>query len=246
MKVLTLNTWQERGPWQKRWEAILKEVQTLRPDVAAFQEIFNREWAQEIQKQTAFPTLLFPEEFCGLAIYSNYSVLSSGVWKLPQSPLEEYARHAQWAELKVREKKLFVVNTHLSWKLEDTESRKKQVAEILKLVHEKAPTEPVILMGDLNATPHSPEIQVLTIEGRFHDLYHRSHAAQSGFTWDNRNPYAGSSSHRMPDRRIDYILARGIHEGKEHPVASCDVVFTKPTREGIWASDHFGLFAELK
>ncbi len=246
MKILTLNTWQERGPWKARWEVILHGIQTLRPDIVAFQELFNRDWAQEVQKRTGFSAFAFPEEFCGLVIYSNYPIVSWELKKLPSSSLEEYSRYAQWTELRIRDKKVFVVNTHLSWKAEDGASRKKQTEEILKLVQEKVGEEAVILAGDLNATPHSQEVQLLTFEGKFHDLYHRSHGAESGFSWDNRNPYAAGSGHKMPDRRIDYVLARGIHQGQTHPVANCDLVFTKPSGNGTWGSDHFGVFAEVK
>ena len=62
-----------------------------------------------------------------------------------------------------------------------------------------------------------------------------------GFTWDNRNPYAHIV--REPDRRIDYVFAGWRHDGKgrvESARVICDRALT-----GTFASDHFGLVADI-
>lgn len=245
MKILTLNTWQERGPWQERWEVALKGVERFQPDLVAFQELFNRSWAQEIQKRMGFNGLLFPEEYCGLAIYADYPATSWGVTKLTSSSLEEYSRYALWAELKVEGKQLVIFNTHLSWKLEDGVSRKQQAEDLVRLIEEKAPQDETLLMGDLNAPPDSPEIRGLIRAGKMRDLFDELHPKEKAFTWDNRNPYAAESFHKMPDRRIDFILARGSGPLLKD-IVSCDLVFTEPNTRGVWASDHFGVLAEFK
>ena len=33
MKVLTLNTWGDRGPWERRWEIIFEGIEKMKPDV---------------------------------------------------------------------------------------------------------------------------------------------------------------------------------------------------------------------
>lgn len=245
LKILTLNTWQERGPWQERWKIILRGIEDFRPDIVAFQELFNISWAQEIQKQTGYPTLLFPKEYCGLALYTDFTVKSWGVVTLPKSPLEDYSRYALWDELDLKGQKLFVFNTHLSWLLEDGESRKKQATEILALIHKKASQAEVFLVGDLNSTRPSEEIGGLIAKGGFRDLFFEKHGHESGFTWDNRNPYVASAEHKLPDRRIDFILIRSSGPLLKHLV-SCERVFTEPNAKGIWASDHFGVLAEFK
>lgn len=245
MKILTLNTWQERGPWKERWEVILQGIKEFKPDVVGFQELFNREWAQEIQKRTGYSTLLFQEASGGLVLYSVYSVVRSGWVMLSPSPLEEYSRHALWAELKIHDKPLFIFNTHFSWMLEDGETRKKQVKEVLQLIAEKAGTGELILMGDLNATRSSPEIRHLVEKGDFQDLLFEKHPSDSNFTWDNRNPYVAEAQHKLPDRRIDFILSRGSGPLLK-TLVSCERVFIHPNARGIWASDHFGVLTEFK
>lgn len=246
MKILTLNTWQEMGPWQGRWEVILDGIQHFRPDIVAFQELFNHSWAQEIQKKTGLPTLLFsPEKNGGLALYTHYAVHSWDVVRLTQSPLEEYFRYVLWAELHVNGSRLFVFNTHFSWLPEDGATRNKQVDEVLYLIQKKAPNEEGVVMGDLNATRHSPEIGRFLKEGNFHDPFHGKHPKEEGFSWDNHNPYVAGAHHKLPDRRIDFILTRGSGPLLKNPV-SCDLVFTQPNAKGIWASDHFGILAEFQ
>lgn len=245
LKILTLNTWQERGPWQERWEIIFRGIEDFRPDIVAFQELFSASWAQEIQKQTGYPTLLFPKEYCGLALGTDFAVKSWGVTTLTKSPLEDYSRYALWAELDLKGQKLFVFNTHFSWLLEDGESRKKQASEVRELIHKKASQAEALLVGDLNSTRHSEEIGGLIGKGGFRDLFFEKHGHESGFTWDNRNPYAAGSQHKLPDRRIDFILSRGSGPLLKSLV-SCECVFTQPNAKGIWASDHFGVLAEFK
>jgi endonuclease/exonuclease/phosphatase family metal-dependent hydrolase len=48
-----------------------------------------------------------------------------------------------------------------------------------------------------------------------------------------------------PFRRIDYVLVRlGAHGGHALDVAACKRIFDEPVN-GVWASDHFGLVADL-
>lgn len=245
MKILTLNTWQERGAWKERWEVVLQGLARLRPEIACFQELFNPEWAKEVQMRSGYPTLLFPQEASGLVVYTKYPVVSWGIVQLQRSPLEEYSRYLLWAELWASMSRFFVFNTHLSWKPEDGATRQKQVEEVSQGMEEKARGEESLLVGDLNAVPQSPEIRWLIHEGHLHDVFTEKHQDAAGFTWDNRNPYVAGAEHPLPDRRIDYLLAR--HRGPVlKNLISASVVFTQPNPGGIWASDHFGVLAEFK
>ena len=244
MKILTLNTWQEKGPWQERWEVTLEGIEQFRPDIVGFQELFNASWAAEVQRRAGFSNLLFSDERCGNVLYTNYSVKSWGIVTLAKSPLEEYFRYVLWAELDVKGRKLVVFNTHFSWMLEDGATRMKQAGEILKLVEAKAPRDESILVGDLNAPPASPEIEGLIQKGNFRDLFFEKHPRDPLCTWDNHNPYVANAFHKLPNRRIDFVLARGSGPLLKKLV-SCNIVFIQPNPRGIWASDHYGVLAEF-
>jgi endonuclease/exonuclease/phosphatase family metal-dependent hydrolase len=46
-------------------------------------------------------------------------------------------------------------------------------------------------------------------------------------------------------RRIDYILIRCGIRGPSLAIASCRTIFDDAV-DGVWASDHFGVLAELR
>ena len=100
------------------------------------------------------------------------------------------------------------------------------------------------MVGDLNTPPDSPEIKTLVEGGDFADLYHKFHPGEAGFSWDNQNPYAGNCEHKMPDRRIDFVLTRGDGKLLKQPLR-CDLIFTRPNEAGVFASDHYALLAEF-
>jgi endonuclease/exonuclease/phosphatase family metal-dependent hydrolase len=65
-----------------------------------------------------------------------------------------------------------------------------------------------------------------------------------GETFTPRNPLVADWD--WPFRRLDYILVRcGEHGGPTLEIASCDRIFDEPV-DGVWASDHFGVVADLK
>ena len=47
------------------------------------------------------------------------------------------------------------------------------------------------------------------------------------------------------DRRIDDILVRAVELGPTLAVRRCDLLFAEPV-DGVWASDHVGLVADLE
>jgi endonuclease/exonuclease/phosphatase family metal-dependent hydrolase len=112
---------------------------------------------------------------------------------------------------------------------------------------------PVVLMGDLNAAPDAASIRFLTgrqsVDGvsvRYEDAWAAVHGDEPGHTFTPANPLVRAG--QMPlerGRRIDYILVRSGPHGPLLDVADCRLVFTEPV-DGVWASDHFGLLADLR
>ena len=109
---------------------------------------------------------------------------------------------------------------------------------------------PPVVAGDLNAEPDSAEIRYLTglqsLEGRsmlFYDAWRVGGDGGTGITWSNRNPYARVAIE--PDRRIDYVLVGYPQPTGVGRVETCRVACHEP-RDGVWPSDHFGVYAELR
>jgi endonuclease/exonuclease/phosphatase family metal-dependent hydrolase len=76
----------------------------------------------------------------------------------------------------------------------------------------------------------------------FQDVYGRV-GASPGVTFSRRNAYAALL--REPDRRIDYIWVRGGDERFRGEPLAARVAFDEP-ESGAFASDHFGVVAELR
>jgi endonuclease/exonuclease/phosphatase family metal-dependent hydrolase len=109
-----------------------------------------------------------------------------------------------------------------------------------------------ILCGDFNAEADSDEIRFLkslaTIDGRstyYQEAWQATAQTGLGLTADPRvNPTARYLN--VPPKRIDYIFAGDAfyHPDGAGLITHVEVCFNEP-RTGVYASDHFGLMAEI-
>lgn len=250
MRVLTLNTWQERGPWRDRWEVIFRGLHELQPDIICFQEVFNADWAQSLPHRTGLSYAASTAGDGGLVILSRWPMVMTVKQKLPtQSLTEGYDRFLLYAEVDTGRMRLGIVNTHLSWKPEEGKVREGQTGDLIAFLHGRGMPGEHMLMGDLNAVPESPEICRLAGEGELLDSYGFMHRGEAGMTWDNQNPYAAMARELdkapdLPDRRLDYLFIPA-KSGLKAALAAVTVVYQEPDHNGVRASDHYGLCADF-
>ena len=246
MRVLTLNTWQERGPWRERWELVFEGLKTLQPEVVLFQEVFNPQWVKDIAKRAGYASFVYAEKESGLAIFSHYPLVQSGSKALAaQSANEDYRRFVLFGQFQTPSGVLFVFNTHLSWMLEDGAVRERQTADIAAFMDQQAGAQESLIAGDFNDTAWSRAVRSLTQEKGFVDVYHALNPKDPGLTWTYDNLYTRDGRYALPDRRIDFIFTRhGRRILAQSLSARC--VFTEPDPRGIWASDHYGVVAEFE
>lgn len=245
LRLLSLNTWQERGPWRERWELIFAGLKFYLPDIVGFQEVFNIDWADEIQKRSGFPYLIKSGQNSGLIFLSKYPVLRSECLTYQtKSPNEDYNRYAHFALFKVGRKKIAGFNTHLSWLLPEDDIRLNQTQELLAFMRRKSKRcwglcgeHPSFLTGDLNSAPNKPSIEC--VKKVMSDTFAEIHPEKPGITWDYRNPYAERARDHMPERRLDYIFTRGLK------TRHSEIVFNQPDANGTYPSDHFGVLTEI-
>jgi endonuclease/exonuclease/phosphatase family metal-dependent hydrolase len=142
--------------------------------------------------------------------------------------------------------------THLHWRFHHGETRLRQVRELALAVIARRPKGgfPPVVVGDFNAEPESDEIRFLTglhpIDGKsvyFHDAWRVAGAGGAGITWSNRNRFARLALE--PERRIDYVFVGYPTSQGLGLLQSCRVVCDDAV-DGIWPSDHFGVYAELR
>ncbi|MFH1208910.1 MAG: endonuclease/exonuclease/phosphatase family protein [Candidatus Omnitrophota bacterium] len=245
MKILTLNTWQERGPWRDRWELILKGLKEYDADIVGLQEVFNMDWAREIHKRSGYPYLAVSGEHSGLIFLSKFKPVEQECLVMKtKSPTEDYLRYVFYIQVDTGEEKVALFNTHLSWKADENEIRLKQTLELETFAQKKSGDLPVALMGDLNAGPDTPSVTHLREMLKWCDTFSAKNPGESGLTWDYRNPYAEAEREKMAERRIDYIFIRE-KTGLFKKIRSSRIVFNRPSGEGVYPSDHFGVMTEF-
>jgi endonuclease/exonuclease/phosphatase family metal-dependent hydrolase len=78
------------------------------------------------------------------------------------------------------------------------------------------------------------------------DAWATAHPDNPGHTVSPRDPLRGDAGMPLdPGRRIDYVFVRCGDRGRPTlAITACALAFDEPVG-GVWASDHFGLVADL-
>jgi endonuclease/exonuclease/phosphatase family metal-dependent hydrolase len=156
-----------------------------------------------------------PRRQFGTAILSTYNIRATTNTLLPR-PLGGEQRGLLEALIKVRGIPVRVFNTHLQH-----DSQVERLAQVDRIRQVLATAdESVVLLGDLNATPNTPEIAGLT--DLLVDAWLTA-GVGDGFTFDAATPHA----------RIDYVMSSGNVVARTAAVVTTD------------AADHLPVVADL-
>jgi endonuclease/exonuclease/phosphatase family metal-dependent hydrolase len=266
---MTLNCWNVSDPFEERMAIIRSGIAAESPDVVGFQEVILRRDGFD-QGRLLVPEDNFARVFgpafswtedgtmlphdgegsgFGNLIASRWPIVRSAVRRLPGVEGGE-PRTVTAALVETPAGLLPVLTTHLDWEFHHGYIRERQVLALDAFAREWAADGelPPVLLGDFNAHPDSNEIRFLrglaSLDGRstyFQDAWDA--AGGSGYTWDNRNPFAAFAWE--PDRRIDYVLVGLPGPDGRGRVESARLAFEVPVGD-VFASDHFGVIADLR
>ncbi|MEU4563905.1 endonuclease/exonuclease/phosphatase family protein [Actinoplanes sp. NPDC023936] len=258
---MTLNLFSpEHADYERRRPVLRDGLAAVRPDLIALQETV---WGEGYDQAT---DLLGPGYH--LARHSRRSengvgaVLAS---RWPIGAVSEIDLHVSsrvdlpWAAAVVAEidapiGPLFFVHHKPSYQYGYALEREEQAVLCARMVEERfAGRRPhVILAGDFDDTPDSASVRFWT--GRqslrgfsvaYRDAWEAVHPDDPGHTFTPENPLVRTGE--MPleiGRRIDYVMVRCGTHGPTLEVAGCRRVFDEPVG-GVWATDHFGVVADL-
>jgi endonuclease/exonuclease/phosphatase family metal-dependent hydrolase len=264
LRVLTLNLLSpDHADWERRRPVLRDGLRALRPDLVAFQETV---WGTG-DDQVA--DLLGP----GYQVARHSGRSADGVgaalasrWPLGtvrEVGLQVSGRTASmvWAAAVVAEVKappplgpLLFVHHKPSWQYGYERERELQAVTSARFVEELVADRDlqVVLAGDFDDPPDSASIRFWTgrqsLEGTsvcYEDAWAAAHPGEPGYTFSPRNPLVTAGEMTLErGRRIDYVMVRcGVH-GPRLEVAGCELAFDQPVG-GVWASDHFGVVADL-
>jgi endonuclease/exonuclease/phosphatase family metal-dependent hydrolase len=267
MRVLTLNLFGRRNGWAARRAALAAGLRRLSPDVVAFQEAIKTEDYDQVvdvlgpgyhlAHQTAREVDRGgdAEDGQGISIASRWPLGTVHEVDLHVTlQTMDYACGALVVEVMAPAPigPLFVVNHKPSWKLNLEYERQLQAVEVARIVERLviAQEHHVVIASALDADPEAASVRFWT--GRqalertsvcYRDAWESTHPGEPGETFTPHNPLMTDGD--WPFRRIDYILVRcGEHGGPSLRIHDCQLAFDQPI-DDVWASDHFGLVADL-
>jgi len=263
LRCVTLNLWGNEAPVDKRMHVVAEGLRVLAPDVVALQEVRAIPGQLPNQAETLARACGMNYAFAsaapagrqddwGLAILSRGAVMEHTWTDLPGGEAGE-RRILISARVETAAGSAWVHGTHLNYRLQDGVQREQQVVAIDAEVAARAGDRPQILMGDFNARPECDEIRWLrgltTLAGRrvhYQDAWARRRPLEAGETWAAANPNVSPLAFLDPDRRIDYVFVTPMRRDGRGRVHDCRLVFDKPSADGVYASDHFGVYAEVQ
>lgn len=262
LRCLTLNLWGAEAPLEQRMAMVAAGLRELAPDVVALQEV--REVPSSLPNQAATlakaagynhvfaPATPFGGGQEGLALLARDPIVENATLELPHAEPKE-RRILLSARIQGVRGGVWIHTTHLNYRLSHGKQREDQVQAIEASLARRTTEAPQILMGDFNARPEADEIRwlrgLVTVGGRrayFQDAWERLHPGEPGWTWARSNPYTAKLAFLEPDRRLDYIFVSPMRGDGRGAIHSGRIVFDQPSPDGVYASDHFGLLAEIQ
>lgn len=267
MRVITQNLWGRRGDWPARRAVLAAGLRDLRPDLVAFQEAIVTEGYDQVRDllgpafHVAHQRTREPgdgsdvEAGQGLSIASRWPLGEVREADLHVTPrTADFACGVLAAEIRAPDPigPLLFVHYLPSWQLAFEHERELQAVIAARFVEECLAGRDmhVIMAGDLDADPAAASVRFWTgrqaLDGTsvcYRDAWESAHPGEPGHTFTPDNPLVADWD--WPFRRIDYIMVRcDAHGGPTLAVTACARIFDGPI-DGVWASDHFGLAADL-
>jgi endonuclease/exonuclease/phosphatase family metal-dependent hydrolase len=259
LRVATWNLWCRHGDWRARQPAILEVLRDADADVAGLQELSTRQPDQItwLRDELGYHVVTSPdvdEDRYGIAnaIASRWPITET-TWRYLDVGQMPPHRTVLRATIDTPWTKLRVYCTHLSHGFDQSGLRRRQLDQIAALVADErrdpADGYPPIVLGDLNAVPHSDEIRRLTglAEPAVAGLVFTDVWAQvgngPGATYAAANPYVVDSA--WPERRLDYVLVGWPRPRPLGNPIQAALIGSEPIA-GVMASDHFGVTADLR
>ena len=142
-----------------------------------------------------------------------------------------------------------------SWRFQLAYERELQSTATARLIEDAVTADHpdhVLLVGDSSTEPESSMLRFWSGRQSLHgmsvanrDAWEAAHGPGGGLTFTADNPLRalGDIRHEI-GRRMDYVFVRMDEWGPTLGIDRCEVFLDQPVK-GVWASDHFGVVADL-
>jgi endonuclease/exonuclease/phosphatase family metal-dependent hydrolase len=248
--------------WTARNTVLMDGLRQLSPDIIAFQEAIRTPSFDQVQE------LLGPsyhvvhqrtrqDDGSGASIASRWPIRAVHEVDLHVTDRTTGSPRATLiAEIEAPAPfgRLLLANHVPDWELDFEHERELQAvaaARAIKALVDGTGTHTVVA-GDFNVDLDSASMRFWTGRQSLHgisvsytDAWSQAHPGDPGHTVSPHNPVRSRGTWPQdPGAKIDHILIRCVNHGPTLAVASCTLAFNEPTG-GTWASDHFGVVADL-
>jgi endonuclease/exonuclease/phosphatase family metal-dependent hydrolase len=264
VRVLTLNQWGMGGDWLARRSLLNDGIRELAPDLIAFQEAVKTD-EHDTAAELVGADYHIVHQTRNLLGDGNCAAIATR-WP-PRRVIEldqrltpraaDFPATTLLAEVETPDPigSVLFVNHLPSWKPQHELERELQTVAAARHIEAIVAERPmhVVLAGDLDAVPEATSIRFLrglqSLDGTsvyYRDAWEAIHEGEAGYTFTVRNPLMldDSDVRQEVSRRIDYVFVRCDENGPTLAIADCALAFDKPVG-GVWASDHFGVIADL-
>jgi endonuclease/exonuclease/phosphatase family metal-dependent hydrolase len=261
MRVVTQNLWGVRGDWEARRSVLTDGFRELRPDIVAFIEAIRTDDYDQVVE------LLGPEYHVahqtareadgqGASIASRWPIGELHELDLDVTPrTADFACTTLVAEILAPEPfaPLVVANHVPNWQVDFERERELQALVAARFLEELAGAHGahIVLAGDFTSDPQAANVRFVSgrqsLDGTsvcYRDAWESLHPGEPGETFTPDNPLVADWD--WPFRRLDYVFVRcGDHGGPTLEITACERIFDQAI-DGVWASDHFGIYADLQ
>lgn len=231
--------------WERRRDILVETLADAHPDIIGAQELYKLQGDYVVEHLPGYAWFGVDrrgghaDEHMGIFYRRDrLRLIEFGAFWLSDTPGVAgsitwgnlYPRNVTWGlfEDRANGQRFYVLNTHLPYRPEDEDARQKAAKLIASWIDRLPADAPVVLMGDFNVAPDGPVHALLSM--RLTDAWIAAPAVNGpGATFHG---FTG-----VPDRRIDWILARGF------PPRSARTITTN--RDGRHPSDHFPVLVVL-
>ena len=270
LRVVTLNLWGRSGAWADRRSVLIDGLRDLQPDLVAFVEaIKTDDYDQGVDLLGRGYHVVYQSNRgtagVGVSIASRWPLAGVHEVDLHLTPrTADFRCMTLVAEIRAPDGvgPLLFANHNPNYQLDFELERELQAVTAARFIEELVGERRlhVVLAGDFNAGPEQASMRFWcghqSLGGMsvcYRDAWESIHPQDPGHTFTPRNPLVPSPHNPMVvdgetplelGRRIDHILVRCGHHGPTLYVAACALLFDQP-RDGVWASDHFGVVADL-
>lgn len=268
IRLATWNLWWRFGDWRKRHAAIADTLERLQADVLGLQETWSsgpEDQVEKLARDLGYTYSHHPaptashwqrrlpggeEVEVGNAVLSRWPITDVRTAVL-SDPGATDGRTALLTRIDTPQGPLDFCCTQWSSAVPGSAIRTLQARRLAQWLA-TAPGDPAaqqVIVGDLNADPDADEIRRLGghqtapfVPGQvWVDAWRYRGDGDPGFTWRRDNPHVEATGE--PWARVDYILLAPSSRGlpRVHRVE----LFATEATNGVYASDHAGVVADL-